>query len=136
MTHLVDLRKKPYSLDEEAISWIEETIAQMTLDEKIGHLFVNMGSQRTEEYLTGVLNDYKIAAVRYNPGPAADIWEQNYILQTKSKIPLLIAAIPNLVGMALLRMERKLGMKSRLLRQPIPAMLMKWGKLQDLKQLQ
>ncbi|MFZ2916472.1 MAG: glycoside hydrolase family 3 N-terminal domain-containing protein, partial [Streptococcus suis] len=40
----------------------------------------------------GVLNDYKIAAVRYNPGPAADIWEQNYILQTKSKIPLLIAA--------------------------------------------
>ncbi|HEM3642170.1 TPA: beta-hexosaminidase [Streptococcus suis] len=92
MTHLVDLRKKPYSLDEEAISWIEETIAQMTLDEKIGHLFVNMGSQRTEEYLAGVLNDYKIAAVRYNPGPAADIWEQNYILQTKSKIPLLIAA--------------------------------------------
>ncbi|WP_105125940.1 glycoside hydrolase family 3 protein [Streptococcus suis] len=92
MTYLVDLRKKPYSLDEEAISWIEETIAQMTLDEKIGHLFVNMGSQRTEEYLTGVLNDYKIAAVRYNPGPAADIWEQNYILQTKSKIPLLIAA--------------------------------------------
>ncbi|MHC3572323.1 glycoside hydrolase family 3 protein [Streptococcus suis] len=92
MTHLVDLRKKPYSLDEEAISWIEETIAQMTLDEKIGHLFVNMGSQRTEVYLTGVLNDYKIAAVRYNPGPAADIWEQNYILQTKSKIPLLIAA--------------------------------------------
>ncbi|HFR3745544.1 TPA: glycoside hydrolase family 3 protein [Streptococcus suis] len=92
MTHLVDLRKKPYSLDEEAISWIEETIAQMTLDEKIGHLFVNMGSQRTEEYLTGVLNDYKIAVVRYNPGPAADIWEQNYILQTKSKIPLLIAS--------------------------------------------
>ncbi|MGU8063087.1 glycoside hydrolase family 3 protein [Streptococcus suis] len=92
MTHLVDLRKKPYSLDEEAISWIEETIAQMTLDEKIGHLFVNMGSQRTEDYLTGVLNDYKIVAVRYNPGPAADIWEQNYILQTKSKIPLLIAA--------------------------------------------
>ncbi|HEM2811226.1 TPA: beta-hexosaminidase [Streptococcus suis] len=92
MTHLVDLRKKPYSLDEEAISWIEETIAQMTLDEKIGHLFVNMGSQRTEDYLTGVLNDYKIAAVRYNPGPTADIWEQNYILQTKSKIPLLIAA--------------------------------------------
>ncbi|HEL2042517.1 TPA: beta-hexosaminidase [Streptococcus suis] len=92
MTHLVDLRKKPYSLDEEAVSWIEETIAQMTLDEKIGHLFVNMGSQRTEDYLTGALNDYKIAAVRYNPGPAADVWEQNYILQTKSKIPLLIAA--------------------------------------------
>lgn len=92
MTHLVDLKKKPYNLDDEAIAWVEETIANMTLDEKIGQLFVNMGGLRTEEYLTGVLNDYKIGAVRYAPGPAADIWEQNYILQTKSKIPLIIAA--------------------------------------------
>ncbi|WP_161978547.1 glycoside hydrolase family 3 protein [Streptococcus sp. S784/96/1] len=92
MTHLVDLTKKPYNLDEKAIAWVEETIANMTLDEKIGQLFVNMGGLRTEEYLTGVLNDYKIGAVRYAPGPAADIWDQNYILQTKSKIPLLIAA--------------------------------------------
>lgn len=92
MTHLVDLTKKPYNLDEKAIAWVEETIANMTLDEKIGQLFINMGGLRTEEYLTGVLNDYKIGAVRYAPGPAADIWDQNYILQTKSKIPLLIAA--------------------------------------------
>ncbi|MGT2742537.1 glycoside hydrolase family 3 protein [Streptococcus plurextorum] len=92
MTHLVDLRKTPYQLDDEAIAWVEETIANMTLDEKIGQLFVNMGSSRTEEYLTGVLTDYKIGAVRYNPGTADEIWEQNYILQTKSKIPLIIAA--------------------------------------------
>ena len=92
MTHLVDLRKTPYQLDDEAIAWVEETIANMTLDEKIGQLFVNMGSSRTEEYLTGVLNDYKIGAVRYNPGTADEVWEQNYILQTKSKIPLIIAA--------------------------------------------
>ncbi|MBR7928039.1 beta-hexosaminidase [Aerococcaceae bacterium zg-ZUI334] len=92
MAHLVDLRKTPYNLDDKAIAWVEETIANMTLDEKIGQLFVNMGSQRTEEYLTDVLNDYKIGAVRYAPGLAADVWEQNYILQTKSKIPLIIAA--------------------------------------------
>lgn len=92
MTHLVDLTKKPYSLDYEAIEWVEETIEKMTLDEKIGQLFVNMGSSRTEDYLTQVIEDYKIAAVRYAPGPASEIWDQNYILQTKSKIPMLIAA--------------------------------------------
>ncbi|SUN49969.1 glycosyl hydrolase, family 3 [Streptococcus dysgalactiae subsp. dysgalactiae] len=92
MTHLVDLRKKPYHLDDQAIAWVEETIASMSLEEKIGQLFVNMGASRTEEYLTQVLNDYKIAAVRYNKGMADEVWEQNYILQTKSKIPLLIAA--------------------------------------------
>lgn len=92
MTHLVDLNKTPYNLDDEAIAWVEKTIADMTLDEKIGQLFFNMGSSRTKEYLKDVLDKYKIAAVRYNPGTAEEVWEQNYILQTESKIPLLIAA--------------------------------------------
>lgn len=92
MTNLVDLTKKPYNLDQASIDWVEETIANMSVDEKIGQLFFNMGADRSEEYLTGVLNDYKIAAVRYNKGPASDVYDQNYILQTKSKIPLLIAA--------------------------------------------
>ena len=92
MTNLVDLTKKPYNLDQTAIDWVEETLSNMTVDEKIGQLFFNMGAERSEEYLTGVLDDYKIAAVRYNKGPASEVYDQNYILQTKSKIPLLIAA--------------------------------------------
>lgn len=92
MTNLVDLTKKPYNLDQEAIDWIENTIENMSLDEKIGQLFVNMGAERSEEYLTGVMDKYHISAVRYNKGPATEIYDQNQILQTKSKIPLLIAA--------------------------------------------
>ncbi|MDW0736666.1 glycoside hydrolase family 3 N-terminal domain-containing protein [Mannheimia haemolytica] len=88
----VDLTKKPYYLKDEDIQWVNSTIANMTLEEKIGQLFVNMGSSRTEEYLTDILNRYHIGAVRYNPGPAEEVYNQNYILQTKSKIPLLIAA--------------------------------------------
>ncbi|MDO4666499.1 MAG: glycoside hydrolase family 3 N-terminal domain-containing protein [Streptococcus sp.] len=92
MTNLVDLTKKPYNLSKEDIDWVEKTIESMTFDEKIGQLFVNMGSSRTEEYLTNILDTYHIGAVRYNKGTASEVWEQNYILQTKSKIPLLIAA--------------------------------------------
>ncbi|HGF7508003.1 TPA: glycoside hydrolase family 3 protein, partial [Enterococcus faecium] len=87
-----DLRKKPYHLDEDAISWIEETIDAMTLEEKIGQLFVNMGSSRDKNYLSSMVNQYHIGAVRYNPGTADEVYDQNYILQTESKIPLLIAA--------------------------------------------
>ena len=89
---LVDLRAVPYSLDDEAIAWVEETISSMTEEEKVGQLFVNMGASRDEEYLTQVLRDYKFGAVRYNPGLAAEVHEQNRILQENSKIPLLIAA--------------------------------------------
>lgn len=88
----VNLREKPYYLDDEAIKWVEDTIAGMTKEEKIGQLFVNMGSDRSEEYLKDVLERYKIGAVRYNPGTAEEVHEQNRILQENSKIPLLIAA--------------------------------------------
>ena len=88
----VDLTAKPYNLDAEGIKWVQETIANMSDEEKIGQLFINMGAERTEEYLTGVLNNYHIGGVRYNPGKADEVYEQNKILQENSKIPMLIAA--------------------------------------------
>lgn len=89
---MVDLTAQPFNLDEDAITWVRSTIASMSDEEKIGQLFVNMGAERSEEYLTSILDRYHIGAVRYNPGTAAEVWEQNSILQTKSRIPLLIAA--------------------------------------------
>ena len=46
MSKLVDLTKKPYNLQKEDIDWIEKTISEMSIEEKIGQLFVNMGSSR------------------------------------------------------------------------------------------
>ena len=89
---MVNLRIKPYNLDDEGIKWVQDTIANMTIEEKIGQLFINMGASRDEEYLKGVLDNYHIAGVRYNPGTAEEVYEQNRILQENSKIPLLIAA--------------------------------------------
>ena len=88
----VDLSAKPYYLNEEQIKWVEDTIAGMSLEEKIGQLFINMGSSREEGYLKGVLDNYHIGGVRYNPGTAEEVYDQNKILQENSKIPLLIAA--------------------------------------------
>ncbi|KMK52123.1 beta-hexosaminidase [[Actinobacillus] muris] len=88
----VDLSKRPFYLSPDDIQWVKQTIAGMSLEEKIGQLFVNMGSSRTEEYLTEMVNKYHIGAVRYNPAKAEEVYDQNLILQTQSKIPLLIAA--------------------------------------------
>lgn len=89
---MVDLTAQPFNLDAAGVAWVENTLAGMSDEEKIGQLFVNMGSSRDEAYLTEMVQKYHIAAVRYQPGPAADIWEQNSILQQNSKIPMLIAA--------------------------------------------
>lgn len=87
----VDLRAKPYYLDDEGVKWVEDTIASMTIEEKIGQLFFNMGSSRTEEYLKMTVDKYHIGGIRYNPATAAEVHEQNRILQENSKIPLIIA---------------------------------------------
>jgi beta-N-acetylhexosaminidase len=88
----VDLKAKPYNLSDSDINWVTETIDSMSIEEKIGQLFVNMGASRTEEYLTEMVNNYHIGAVRYNPGKAEEVYDQNKILQETSKIPMLIAA--------------------------------------------
>lgn len=88
---MVDMKAKPFYLSEEDCRWVEDTIASMTLDEKIGQLFFNMGASREEDYLKMTVNDYHIGGIRYNPGTADEIYEQNRILQENSKIPLIIA---------------------------------------------
>jgi beta-N-acetylhexosaminidase len=89
---MIDLTAKPYFLNASDVRWVEETIAAMSLEEKIGQLFINMGSSRDEAYLKDAVTRYQFGGVRYNPGPAAEVHEQNRILQENSKLPLLIAA--------------------------------------------
>ena len=88
---MVDMKAKPFYLDDEACKWVEDTIAGMTIEEKIGQLFFNMGSSRDEEYLKMTVNDYHIGGIRYNPAKGTEVHEQNRILQENSKIPLIIA---------------------------------------------
>ena len=61
---MVNLKERPYNLDEESIRWVEETIDNMTIEEKIGQLFVNMGSSRDESYLKDVLDNYHIVIIQ------------------------------------------------------------------------
>ncbi|RPA60408.1 beta-hexosaminidase [Aerococcus agrisoli] len=88
----VDLTKQPYNLDAEDIKWVEDSIASMSVDEKIGQLFFNMGASTEPEYLKDVLDTYHISGVRYNKSKAEIVYEQNKVLQGHSKYPVLIAA--------------------------------------------
>ena len=89
---MVDLRKKPYYLSEEQIQWVEDTINSMTIEEKIGQLFVNMVTDRSPEALKEVVDTYHPGAIRYQNAPADVLYDQNKTLQEASRIPLLIAS--------------------------------------------
>lgn len=89
---MVNLKAKPYYLSDEQVKWVEDVIASMTIEEKIGQLFVNMVTDRSPEALKEVIDHYHPGAIRYQNAPADVLYEQNKVLQEASRIPLLIAS--------------------------------------------
>lgn len=89
---MVDLTGKPFYLKEEDIKWVEETIRGMSIEEKIGQLFVYMVGSREPQDMKSVLERFHVGAIRYHNAPKEVLYEQNRFLQENSKIPLLIAS--------------------------------------------
>lgn len=98
MPRTVDLTASPYHLDPDQVRWVEDTIAGMTDEEKVGQLFVNLfhfgadafgGNDLTNQE---ILDRFHIGGARYHGGTAAQVQELLNSLQAHSRIPLLIAA--------------------------------------------
>ena len=98
MAKLVDLRDMPYNLDDAQLAWVEETIAQMSDEQKVGQLFTNLfffgadafsGNQLSNKE---ILEKYHIGGARYQGGTAQQVQELLNELQRDSEIPLLVAA--------------------------------------------
>ncbi|MFI5084301.1 MAG: gluconokinase, GntK/IdnK-type [Actinomycetales bacterium] len=98
LSHRVDMRAAPFNLDDGAVAWVESTIAAMSVEEKIGQLFINHNNDYSPAYLDGVLERYHVGAMRYRPGSAAEVQEHIRYAQSKSKIPLLVASNPEMGG--------------------------------------
>ncbi|NQD87925.1 glycosyl hydrolase [Paenarthrobacter sp. CM16] len=95
---LVDLKAAPYNLDDAAVEWVESTLGSMTLEEKIGQLFINHNNDYSPAYLDGILENFHVGGMRYRPGPSAAVQEHIRYAQSKTRIPLLIASNPEMGG--------------------------------------
>ncbi|WP_255769827.1 gluconokinase, GntK/IdnK-type [Pseudarthrobacter sulfonivorans] len=94
----VDLQAAPYNLDDAAVEWVNSTLESMSLEEKIGQLFINHNNDYSPEYLDGVLENYHVGGMRYRPGPSGAVQEHIRYAQSKSKVPLLVASNPEMGG--------------------------------------
>ncbi len=91
---MVNLKEKPFYLTDEEIRWVEETISGMTLEEKLGQLFVLLKAVPgvNEEAIKEGLAVSHQGGLRWQGGDKETVWLQNTTYQKYSKIPLLIAA--------------------------------------------
>ncbi|UEX90214.1 glycoside hydrolase family 3 protein [Staphylococcus ratti] len=95
----VDLKEKPYYLNDQQIEWVESTIQSLTDEEKIGQLFFHLFSLEkdgnfNDDALSNhdILKQFHIGGARYQGGNKEDVQALLNDLQKHSKIPLLIAA--------------------------------------------
>jgi beta-N-acetylhexosaminidase len=87
----VDLKSSPFFLDDQAIEWVNKTIDSMTLEEKIGQMFINLGSSSDESYVRNLVENYHIGGARFTETDAKKVFEQNKNYQKYSKVPMFVA---------------------------------------------
>ena len=83
---------KPFYLNDKQIKWVEETISGMTLDEKLGQLFVLLKAVPgvDEGQIKASLADGHQGGLRWQGGDKETVYRQNTTYQRYSKIPLVL----------------------------------------------
>lgn len=89
---MIDLKARPFYLSDEEVQWVEQTLAGMTAEEKVGQLFCPMGFSGDPAVLNHIVNERHVGGMMYRTGPKAEIGATYGAIQKMAKIPLLLAA--------------------------------------------
>lgn len=87
----MNLKGKPFYLDDSAVEWVNKTLEKLTEDEKIGQLFFPIGFSNEKEYLNHLIV-LGIGGLFFRPGMAKEVQQAYEYMQRNSKVPLLTAA--------------------------------------------
>ena len=88
----MNLKAKPFYLNDEDVKWIESTLKEMSLDDKVRQLFVSMAAPVGTETINHIVDATRPGGLRYMNGPKDNIKRILSDYQKASKIPLIIAA--------------------------------------------
>ncbi|MCR5138106.1 MAG: glycosyl hydrolase [Oscillospiraceae bacterium] len=90
---MVDLRAKPFYLNEREIQWVEDAVASMSLDEKLSQLFVLLKPVpgADEEQIRSLMETARPGGMRWQGGDRETVARQNRLFQQYSRIPVFIA---------------------------------------------
>lgn len=89
---MLDLAGKPFWLDRDGISWVRQTLAGMSLSDKIGQLFCLLGRTTNTSDIGEALEIVRPGGYMFRPAAGAAIRECHAYLQDHSNIPLLLSA--------------------------------------------
>jgi len=88
---MINLKAKPFFLDDESCEWVVDTLSNMDVREKVGQLFCEILWDKEDVDLESLFKEISPGAVMYRPFTGKRMREFSVKLQELSKIPLLIA---------------------------------------------
>ena len=90
---MVNLKANPFFLDEEAVGWVEKTLARMTLREKLCQLFLDPLTGKSPEEVLEFLKTYPLGGAPLRTMVLGNDVGQALIaeIQRRSKVPMFFA---------------------------------------------
>lgn len=107
---MVDLRKKPYCLSDEQVSFVVKQVSEMSVEDKIGQLFFVIGQDEDLVNLEDFTKKYRPGGIMYRPDAAEKIKREIAAMQKFSKIPMFVAANLEAGGNGIVNEGTRLGM--------------------------
>jgi len=89
---MIDLKAKPFYLNDRQIAWVEDTLGKMNTDQKAEQLFCPMLQFTDKGFIDHIVGGHQFGSFMMRINGAADTQEACNYLQAKSDIPVLIAA--------------------------------------------
>lgn len=90
---MVNIRKAPFLLTDEQATWVDATLASLSVEEKAGQCFCVMGGDYAPEKLKEMVSSGKIGGILFRPvKPCEEIKADYAPLDAVAKVPLLKAA--------------------------------------------
>lgn len=89
---MVDLSAKPYFLNKDQIKYVQNTVKNMSTDEKVGQLFFVIGQDENQVNIEEFIKKYQPGGMMYRPDKAKKIKHEIATAQSASKIPMFFAA--------------------------------------------
>lgn len=86
------LKEKPFYLDDGQIAFVEQELSEMTLDEKIGQLFLPINYMEEGQELREFVKRFQPAGLMNRPAPGKKNQDKHRMIQEEAKIPMFIPA--------------------------------------------
>ena len=99
---MIDLKGNPFYLDDQRAEWVRNTLSGMSLDEKLGQVFIQL-AQPDRDYLDEKILGKHVGGVLFRQNSAQVIQDTLRYVQENSKIPVLFCGNMEEGGVGLAR---------------------------------